>query len=64
MTTIGELIDELNRFPRQARVSVCVGIEAASMQVCTHEDANYSPDAVQPIGCNTMDVQILLWSEI
>lgn len=64
MTTVGELIEALGRFPRAARVSVHVGIEEAVLLVASHEDGNFEADLVQPVGCNQNDVQILLGSEI
>jgi hypothetical protein len=64
MTTISELIEELSRFPRDARVTVLVGLEEGAMVLACHENANLEIDFVQPVGCNPNDVQILLGREI
>jgi hypothetical protein len=65
MQTIGELIDELSRFPRSARVSVSVDLKTANKVRLAYEEnfLFFAVDIIQPIGCNQNDVQIRLGGE-
>jgi hypothetical protein len=64
MNTVGELIDELSRFPRDARVSVTITTEQAFQYMGNPdpEPMEFKIEAVQPIGCNQNDTAILLGS--
>jgi len=57
-----ELIQELQKFHPQARVSVLVDSITAAGCLCgpnAMEDTNFEADGVSPIGCNPMDLQII-----
>lgn len=61
MTTVGELMEELGRFPRHALISVRVTPETA----CTvaMDSGDFEVDDVEPNGCNIYDVRIHLGGE-
>ena len=61
MTTVGELMDALQGYNRNARVCVLVDTAAASdMVFFAKEDTEYYIDNVQPIGCNLFDVKLTI----
>lgn len=64
MTTVGELIAELQRFSPRARVSVHVDLIAAVMVTASSESCHYEADTIEPVGCNPFDVQITLGDEV
>ena len=62
MNTVGELMDELAKHPRSARISVRV--EAVIAAGCAAEDGNFAADIIRPFGCNPFDLEIFLGGEI
>ncbi len=61
MTTVGELMDALQGYNRNARVCILVDTATAAQNVYQHqEDTEHDIDSVEPIGCNLFDVQITI----
>jgi len=58
MTTVAELIEELQRWPRHARVTVLIDTAVAGTVTAGKEDGNFFLDDVEPIGCNVFDIQL------
>jgi hypothetical protein len=66
MTTAGELIEALQKFPATARVAVEVSADTylASCEIDEFDPASFEVDTVRPVGCNRNDLQITLGAEI